>query len=255
MQLRGNSPYRDERVRRAASMAIDRDSILDGFYGGRGIWLSAVPGNFGGWRIDPKTEAAALGPGAQWYQHNPAEAKKLLAAAGYPNGMETRYIFTNNIYGDTWNQSAVAVAGWMKEAGFIPQIITQDYASEYAIAGTGTFFGNFEGMVYGRQSPFSDPHDYLFNMFHSKSARNHGGVNDPQLDAMIDKECATIDVQERVKQVKEIQRYVADKVYYAPSAMGVGYIGIQEWVKGYQPSNNSYGGGAETYAKLWIDRG
>ena len=109
--------------------------------------------------------------------------------------------------------------------------------------------------MYGRQSPFSDPHDYLFNMFHTKSTRNHSGVNDPQLDALIDKEGTTIDQNERVKLVKEIQRYVADTAYYAPSATGVGYIGVQEWLKGYQPSNNSYGGGAETFAKLGIDRG
>ena len=253
MQLRGESVYRDERIRRAASMAIDRDGILQGFYGGRGIWLSAVPSNFGGWRVDPKSPE--IGPGGQWFTYNPAESRKLLAAAGYPNGLDTRYIFTNNIYGDTWNQSAVAVAGWMKEAGFNPTVITQDYQNEYAKPGVGTFFGNFDGMVYGRQSPFSDPHDYLFNMFHSRSARNHAGVNDPQLDALIDKEGTTVDQPERVKLVKEIERYVADKVYYAPTAMGVGTIGIQEWVKGYQPSNNSYGGAAETFAKLWLDRG
>jgi peptide/nickel transport system substrate-binding protein len=253
VQLRGSSPFRDERLRRAASMAIDRDAILEAFYGGRGIWLSAIPSNFGGWRVDPKSPE--IGPGGQWFRYNPAEAKKLVAAAGYPNGMDQRYIFSNNVYGDTWNQSAVAVAGWLKEAGFNVTVVTQDYQSEYAKPGTGTFYGNFEGMVYGRQSPFSDPHDYLYNMFHSKSARNHSGVNDPQLDAMIDKEGTTVDPAERVKAVKEIDRYVADKVYYVPTAMGVGFIGIQEWVKGYQPSNNSYGGGAETVAKLWIDKG
>jgi ABC-type transport system substrate-binding protein len=91
-------------------------------------------------------------------------------------------------------------------------------------------------------------------MHHTRSARNHGGVSDPQLDAMIDKEEAALDDNERIKLVKEIQRYCADKVYYGTTAVGPAFIGVQEWIKNYQ-RNNGYGTGVENRAKLWIDRG
>ena len=253
MQQRGNSPFRDERVRRAAQMSIDRDAILTLAYAGRGVWLTSCPAPFSRWRTDPKT--ADIGPGGQWYKYNPAEAKKLLAAAGYPNGLPTRFIFTNNIYGDTFNGIAEAVAGMMKEGGFSTQIVTQDYQREYITPGSGTFFGNFEGVFFGLQTGFLDAHDYVFNMMHSKSTRNHAGVNDPQLDAMIDKEGATIDENERVKLYKEIERYAADKVFYGSGAIGVAYQGVQDWVKNFNWNLGAYGYGTETYGKLWIDRG
>ncbi|MGH2587386.1 MAG: ABC transporter substrate-binding protein [Dehalococcoidia bacterium] len=251
-QLRGDTPYKDERVRRAAQMSIDRDGLLSLIYQGKGTWQSAVPANFGQWRIDPAT--ADLGAGAEYYKYNPAEAKKLLAAAGYPNGPTVKYVYTNNIYGERFNQTAEAIAGMLKEGGFNTQIVTQDYLREYITPGTGTFFGNFENVFYGLQTAFGDPHDYLYNMHHTRSARNHGGVSDPQLDAMLDKEEATLDDQQRITLVKEIQRYIADKVYYGMTAVGPAFIGVQEWIKNYQ-RNNGYGAGVESRAKLWIDRG
>jgi ABC-type transport system substrate-binding protein len=253
MQQRGNSPFRDVRVRRAAQMAIDRDSILRLAYGGRGVWNTSSPAIFSRWRVDPKS--ADMGPGAQWYQFNPAESKKMLAAAGYPNGLPIKYNYTNNIYGDVFNSVAEAVAGMLKEGGFQPQIVTQDYLSEYIKPGTGTFFGNFEGVFYGLQTGFLDPHDYVFNMMHSKSTRNHAGVNDPQLDAMIDKEAAAVNDDDRIKLYKDIERYAADQVFYGSSAIGVAYQGVQEWVKNFCWNLGAYGYGTETYGKLWIDRG
>ena len=122
MQQRGNTPFKDERVRRAASMSIDRDGILTLAYEGKGSWLGPFSASFGKWRIDPKS--ADMGPGGQYFKYNPAEAKKLLAAAGHPNGLPLRFIFTNNIYGERFNQVAEAVAGMLKEGGFQTQVIT-----------------------------------------------------------------------------------------------------------------------------------
>jgi peptide/nickel transport system substrate-binding protein len=251
-QLRTDTPYRDERVRRAASMAIDRDGLLELIYLGRGVWNSAIPASFGRWQVDPKS--SEMGSAGQWFKYDPDEAKKLLEAAGYTNAVPMRFVFTNNIYGERFNQAAEAIAGMLKEGGFDAQVVTQDYQREY-IAPTGTFFGgNFESVFYGLQTGFSDPHDYLFNMYHTRGARNHSGVRDAQLDAMIDQEGATLDDQERIRLVQEIQRYMADKVYYATTAVGTAYTGVQPWVKNYLPVNGGYGIGAETWAKLWIER-
>lgn len=251
-QQRGDTPFKDERVRRAAQMSIDRDALLSLIYENKGSWQSAIPANFGQWRVDPKS--ADMGPGGQWFKTNPAESKKLLAAAGFPNGLTTRYIFTNNIYGERFNQSAEAISGMLKEGGFNTQIVIQDYLRDYIPNPGGTFYGAFEGMFYGLQTAFGDPHDYLFNMYSQKSTRNHAGIVDPALDAMIDKEEATLDDAERIKQVKEIQRYLANKVYYATDAVGPAFIAVQDWVKNYQRTIG-YGAGAEVWAKAWIDRG
>jgi peptide/nickel transport system substrate-binding protein len=252
-QLRSDTPFKDERVRQAASMSIDRDGLLDLVYLGRGAWNSAVPANFGAWTVNPKSDD--IGPGGQWFKFDPAESKKLLAAAGYPDGITIKFVFTNNVYGEIFNQAAEAIAGMLKEGGFNTQVVVQDYQREY-ISPTGTFFGgNFESVFYGLESLFSDPHDYLFNMFHTRGTRNHSGVRDAQLDAMIDKEGATLDDQERIKQVKDIQRYLAEKMYYGTGVSGAAFIGVQPWVKNYMPVNGGFGVGAETWAKAWLERG
>lgn len=109
-------------------------------------------------------------------------------------------------------------------------------------------------MIYSLQASFGDPHDYLFTMDHTRSTRNHGGIADPMLDAMIDKKERTLDDRERQQQIKQIQQYVADRAYYGTTAVGRSFIGVQAWVKNYQRSNAN-GAGAEVWPKAWIDRG
>jgi peptide/nickel transport system substrate-binding protein len=97
-----NKPFKDERVRQAISMAIDREAYIDAFYNvsafeQQGLhvgtnWHTAI-GPAPGWRIDPQ-DSKAFGENAKYLQHNVEEAKKLLAAAGYGNGLDviTSYI-------------------------------------------------------------------------------------------------------------------------------------------------------------------
>lgn len=249
-QLRGNSPFKDVRIRRAISMAIDRKSWVDLLYAGQGLhYLSAVPASMGKWWLNPQGPDA--GPGGQWFKFDPKAARDLLRAAGAEN-MPLRYIFTNNAYGDVFNQGAEATATMLKEAGFNVTIVTQDYLREY-IDARGTFFGNYEGVFYGLQTPFTDPHDYLFNMNHPGSARNHIGLDDPKLTAMIDDEERTLNEAERVKKVHEIQRYWIDQMYYIPVAVGYAYSFRQPWVK-RQYYSGTYGWAAEALIDTWLDK-
>jgi peptide/nickel transport system substrate-binding protein len=249
-QLRRDGPLKDPRVRRALSMALDRQAWADLLYLGKGVhYLNALPASMGKWWLNP--QGADAGAGAQNFKFDPKASRELLSAAGAEN-MPLRFIFTNNAYGDRFNQGAEATAGMLREGGFAPQILTQDYLREY-IDARGTFFGNYEGVFYGLQTPFSDPHDYLFNMNHPSSARNHIGLDDPRLTAMIDDEEKTVDEAARVKKVHDIQRYWIEQMYYIPVAVGYDYSFRQPWVKRLNYSG-SYGWGAESLISAWIDR-
>jgi ABC-type transport system substrate-binding protein len=91
------SPFLDERVHQAVSMAVDRDLFLDTFFNvsrfaAEGLtvetrWNTALTATFEGFWLNPKEKD--FGPNARYLQHDPAEAKKLLTAAGFPNGFRT----------------------------------------------------------------------------------------------------------------------------------------------------------------------
>src|SRR5262249_62215632 len=78
------------RARRAMSMAIDRKAITDPAYEGVGAFNPPVAAALKEWSI-PMDK---LGEGAKYYKYDPAEAKRLLAAAGYPNGFPGTMCFT-----------------------------------------------------------------------------------------------------------------------------------------------------------------
>ncbi|MGE0542257.1 MAG: ABC transporter substrate-binding protein, partial [Dehalococcoidia bacterium] len=153
-QQREGSPFRDVRLRRALSLAVDRKSLYDLVYIEGMHITNAVPASMGKWWVNAAGPDA--GPGGEYFKYDPKAARDLLKAAGMEN-MPLRYIFANNAYGDTFNQSAEAVSGMLKEAGFETSIVTQDYLREY-IDAKGAFFGNYEGVFYGLQTPFTDPH-------------------------------------------------------------------------------------------------
>src|SRR5262249_61551002 len=88
-------PFNDVRVRRAISHAIDRQAIIDSVYL-KGEAAPAVPRGLPEWslRVDQ------LGPGAQYYRHDPKEAKRLLGEAGFAGGLKTTLTFTGGFGND-----------------------------------------------------------------------------------------------------------------------------------------------------------
>jgi peptide/nickel transport system substrate-binding protein len=78
------SPFADIRVRQALSYALDTKAIV-----------SAIGYGF----LEPANQAAYKGvwsynPNVIGYPYNPAKAKELLAAAGYPNGLKTKITYS-----------------------------------------------------------------------------------------------------------------------------------------------------------------
>jgi ABC-type oligopeptide transport system substrate-binding subunit len=207
-----------------------------------------VPASFGRWWVDPKTDAAG-----RYFTFDPKESVALLKAAGYDESkkLDFKFVFTPNGYTARYNQWAESVAGMLKETKVLnPSISPADYLSEYIKTG-GVFYGNYDGVAFMLQSGFSDANDYLRNPLYSQSARNHAGINDPQLDAMLDKEQGTTDTTERLKLVREIQQYIMDKMYYAPMFIGPDYVFLQPYVRNYY-ARRGYGAGAETFLDMWL---
>ena len=135
----GRSPFLDERVRQAASLSIDRELWLDTVYNvasfrSQGLpvetkWNSSVLPVYEGW-LDPRSRD--FGPNGKYFEHSVEEAKKLLAAAGYPNGLDvTSTAAAGLAYGPDYPRNVAITEGMLREAGFRPIAHFVDYTSEF----------------------------------------------------------------------------------------------------------------------------
>jgi peptide/nickel transport system substrate-binding protein len=257
------SPWaKDPRVKQAVSMAIDRAGIMDLGYNvaklkAEGLdvserWNNLIPAGMQRFWLDPKS--AAQGESKKFFEHNVAEAKALLSAAGFPNGFETIYQYTANRYGATFNAIAEAQITMLNEIGIKTTTEVQDYASKYI---TQTFVGNFKGIAFGYQTPFPEGGNYPNRMF-TDNPSNHSKIVDPVLADLAAKQQRELDPAKRKELFFEIQRKNAEKMHYVPTnaGAGTGWAGYQGWVKNIdiQTVPGAYSAATEEIPFIWLDK-
>jgi len=99
------APFDDVRVRKAISMAIDRDLLVDValYRYSRPADATGLSDAYAGWR-DPAAVAAG-----DWVRHDPARAARLLEAAGYRTDARGRRLLHD---GRPWRYEILCVSGW-----------------------------------------------------------------------------------------------------------------------------------------------
>jgi peptide/nickel transport system substrate-binding protein len=235
-------PFNDVRVRRAISHAVDRQAVIDSVFL-KGAPTPAISRGVPEWspRIDQ------LGAGAVYYRHDPGEAKRLLAEAGFPRGLKTQLNVTAG-YGSDITDSFELIQRQLKESGIEAELKLQEYGAYMAT----TFAGKYEGMAVGPFAIAVEPHSSLYGMYLPEQARNASHVNDPKLTAMLKEQMRVRDLETRKKLIFDIQRYAAEQQYYV-YLYCVGITGSwQPYVKNYAP-NPSFDYGSRA-AALWLDR-
>ena len=236
-------PFNDVRVRQAMSLAIDRKGIIDSVMEGAGVWNGPVPAAFKDWALP----VDKLGEGAKWYQYNPAEAKRMLAAAGHPNG------FAGNVCFTTYGSSLVVdqmqlVLKNLKDVGIDAKLDQKEYG---AYAST-CLVGKLESMAFGPQTPFLEPDNILFGYYNPGEPKNQSHLNDPVVTDAIIRQRRTLDVNKRREIIHDLQRYLAKQQYYVGTASAV-IIGVWDGaLKNYRP-NLGYDYGGRLLA-AWLER-
>ena len=183
-------PFNDPRVRQAVSMSLNRDNTISVLYGGRGGWNNFIPWALSEWWLDP--QSADEGRGGQVLQVRPGGRQSSCSRRRATRTACRSTMLSTPGYGEVFVQSVELVQQDLKTAGIDATIKMQDYAQYIAT----TFAGKFDGtdtLVFGLETPFTEPHDYLFNMYHPKGTRNHAGINDDKLTAMIEQQQRTLD--------------------------------------------------------------
>ncbi|WP_274627382.1 ABC transporter substrate-binding protein [Arvimicrobium flavum] len=194
------APLNDVRVRRALSLATDREACVQTVLGGSGKVGAMVPeSHVGGY--DGVSEFP-------YYKYDPAQAKQLLAEAGHPNGIDLgEYIVV------AANPLDVACAQILQQQWQAAGITVKISAMETAPLLAKWSSGDWPTLLSVALSWSPDP-DAIFARLKSDSAFGAGmGMADTALDAMISEARAELDPASRAARNLDIQKHVADNAY------------------------------------------
>jgi peptide/nickel transport system substrate-binding protein len=173
-------PLSDLRVRQALNHATDVDAIIKTVLEGNGRRTEGplTPSMFG------------YDPGVKGYPYDPAKARRLLAEAGYPDGLEITLDSPEGRYqGD--KEVAEALAGQWQKAGFKPKV---------QVAEWGAYFKKYlarqfaDAYLLGLGGPMQDG-DELYNLVSSKGRGLY--YKNERVDQLFDAGRSTMDPAKR----------------------------------------------------------
>jgi peptide/nickel transport system substrate-binding protein len=260
-----NSPFlKDDRLRKAVSLAIDRDTIVEtindlDFWREMGLEReyrhnNYVPAGLKRWWVDPR--GPEMGSEAQWFQFDPQKAKQLVSAAGFPDGLETELHYSSNQYPQAYRNTVLIIADMLPAAGIKANPVGDDYGSVFNIRG---WAGELPGMAWGIPTGFDQPELYLDYLFGRNSTRNQMRVFDETFYAMVDAQQQELDENKRKQLIIDIFRYQADKMRFVPFGYGavtnfeLSYNFYKNtWA--YRPALAGFGTATEALTHRWSDR-
>lgn len=216
-----DSPFKDERLRQAWTYTLDRALFLEASYDlpsytKQGIAVETTHDHalwgdaWSGWYLDPKGKD--FGPNAKYIEQNLAEAKKLVSAAGFPNGIDVTHIHTEGYMG-VWQKQFDMLYGFAANSGaFRPKLLESSYATNEYQRKYRDARGQFEGVSARTDSAPDDPTLNLVGHYNSKGAQYQG--NDATLEDLTNKMLKEFDTKKRQQLGYEVQRHDAKMSYF-----------------------------------------
>ncbi len=213
-------PFNNQKVRLAVNYAIDRTPDLRLINGLGSVMTQPLPPEMPGY--EPKLKG---------YPYNLAQAKKLLAQAGYPHGFTITLIYTT--------------------ARPFVQSVTENIQAQLAkigikavlknIAQSGTYFSysadakNPYNMAWSDwYQDYPDPEDFMFDLLDGQNVggTNVGGFNDPAFNKLVEKADALPATQqaERLKLYDQAQAIELAQAPWVPMFYPIQDSFVQPWV-------------------------
>jgi len=210
------------KMRRALSMSLDRRGLNELILGGAGVPSYSTPYDFMGMKAPAFWDE--LGP---YYLHNPAEAKRLMAEAGFPNGYDIEMVTTSATAGSA---IFVAVQQQMAESGF-----RLHFKELESTAVTGLLQAkDFKDLIAGGQDSGYDMEMNIYRLYAKPDAtRNYGSVDDKILADLAVKQRYELDYDKRIQIARQVHaRYLEIIPQFnvmSPHRMTVRHPWIHNW--------------------------
>ena len=209
-------PFDDARVRKAFSLAIDRNYLVENVTkGGQTPASGFVP--FGIADVNPEPDFRTTGGDyisvkPADYEKNVEEAKKLLAEAGYPDGKG----FPKVTYGLNSGSGHEPVAEalqqmWKENLGVEVEILAQEWNVFQQSRKDGVYNINRNGWI----GDYMDPSTFM-DIFTSTNGQNNAKYNNPDYDAFIAAARKESDHETRIKIFHDAEKLLMDEAAIAP---------------------------------------
>jgi peptide/nickel transport system substrate-binding protein len=194
-QWDAKSPWHDERVRLAASLAIDRKSINEALT----LGYSRLPNS-----IIPDTFEFFWQPPAAAYDS--AKAKELLAEAGYPKGFDAGDYYCDSSYSNVGE----AVLDYLQAAGIRVRLRPIERAAFIK----GYAEKSFKNIIQGGSGAFGNAATRLEAFVVKGGTFVYG--NYPDIDGLFQQQAVEMDRTGREAILHKIQELVYQRTIYAP---------------------------------------
>jgi peptide/nickel transport system substrate-binding protein len=194
-QWEAGSPWRDPRVRTAASLAIDRRAMNDA----EQLGFGGLTGN-----VVPRAMEFALPIDPDPY--DPARAKRLLAEAGFPRGVDAGD-FT---IAPPYEGAGEAIANYLAAVGIRLKIRTMERAAFFSSWPQG----KLKGLVFGGLGPAGNAATRLA-ILAVKGGPYAGGVL-PEVQDLFERQAHERDRKKREEMLQQIQRILFERKIFAP---------------------------------------
>ncbi|GAC1513967.1 MAG: ABC transporter substrate-binding protein [Gemmatimonadaceae bacterium] len=213
-------PLTDRRVRQAINHAVDVPTLLAQVVGGRGRPAAGV--------IPPSLVGSDTLRAP--FRYDPAAARKLLADAGHPGGIDIELWSSQT---PPFPRIAEAIQGYLAPVGIRVKLVQRDASSAREAARKG----NVDLVVKDWFADYPDAENFLFPLLHSESAGVGGNVSfyaNAEFDSLV-----TAARGERSESARGRLYREADALAFGDAPMLYLFFynqlfAVQPWVKGYR---------------------
>lgn len=190
-------PLRDLRVRRAINLAIDRSHLVDHIRKGRFAESHGFipPGMF------------AYNPHLPTYTYDVAQAKQLLAEAGYPDGRGMPPLeLWSSVASPTSMDDHQSIKNFLATIGIDVTLRTAQTWEAYV----NQVLGKRPGIIfrYAWYPSMPDPDDVLYVLFHSQGEFNRGHYHNQAVDRLLEQARGELDNSKRIGLYREAEELI-----------------------------------------------
>ncbi|WP_456269536.1 ABC transporter substrate-binding protein [Kushneria sp. AK178] len=217
-------PFDDPRVRRALSMAVDRDAIIESVYQGAGEKArNPIPPTL--WGYDDNVEAIP---------HDPEQARALLAEAGVENLSTQLWAMpVQRPYNPNARRMAEIIQSDWRDIGVNAEIVSYEWGEYLRRASEGEAMTG----LFGWTGDNGDPDNFLNTLLSCNAARdgsNYAKWCNEEYDDIIRQAATATDQEERSDLYVQAQEIFRDQLPWLPIAHSIVYEPVRSNVTGYQ---------------------